>query len=111
MFQEASATAQDLKTAVVGAKYYLMAEWLDMTPLATATTYIDEVLVLRKAKRLASNVRSNYSSYAGRQANRDAYRAYLADNPFSVEVFGRLCNHISNLFPSTEDAVLHNGFF
>src|SRR5208283_200181 len=54
MFQEACATAHDVKTAVPGAKYYLLCEWLDMTPLSTAPTDIDEALILRKATRLNS---------------------------------------------------------
>ncbi|NKC12581.1 MAG: Bpu10I family restriction endonuclease [Gammaproteobacteria bacterium] len=111
MFQEASATAQDLKTAVVGAKYYLIAEWPDMTPLSTATTYIDEVLILRKAKRMSSNIRANYGSYAGRVAARDDYRAFLKKHPFEKSVFQRFCYHIAALFPQTEDEVLKNGFF
>ena len=32
MFQEACATAHDVKSAVVGSRYYLLCEWLDMTP-------------------------------------------------------------------------------
>lgn len=57
MFQEAAATALDVKTAVPVAKYYLLCEWLDMTPISTATTAIDEVIILRKARRLASDIR------------------------------------------------------
>ncbi|HRF93977.1 MAG TPA: Bpu10I family restriction endonuclease, partial [Aggregatilineales bacterium] len=57
MFQEASATASDLKLSVPSAKYYLLCEWLDMTPISSSTTAIDEVLILRKAKRLPSNIR------------------------------------------------------
>ena len=52
MFQEACATAHDVKAAVSGASYYLLCEWLDMTPLSTAPTDIDEILLLRKAKRI-----------------------------------------------------------
>lgn len=33
MFQEASATALDLKSTVPSAKYLLLCEWLDMTPI------------------------------------------------------------------------------
>lgn len=111
MFQEASATAQDLKTAVVGAKYFLLAEWLDMTPLATTTTYIDEVLLLRKAKRISSNVRSSFSTRQGRERAQQEYKDYLRDNCFKVEVFARFCDHIAGLFPSTEGAVLEHGYF
>ena len=54
MFQEASATAHDIKQAVTGAKYYLLCDYLDMTPISTTTTDIDEILILRKAKRTVS---------------------------------------------------------
>ena len=52
MFQEASATAHDIKQAVTGAKYYLLCDFLDMTPISTTTTDIDEILIVRKAKRI-----------------------------------------------------------
>ena len=57
-FQEACATAHDVKAAVSGARYYLVCDWLDMTPLSTAPTDVNEILLLRKAKRINSNVRS-----------------------------------------------------
>ena len=60
MFQEATATALDTKTVVPGAKYYLLCEWLDMTPISTASTAIDEILILRRAKRLSSSIRRSF---------------------------------------------------
>lgn len=114
MFQEACATAHDVKTAVSGAKYFLLCEWLDMTPLSTGGTDIDEVLVLRKAKRLNSNVRSRYSSAGGRSRGRDSYTRFLAEHPFCIEVFERFVNHLSralrNEDPEEED-VLVRGYF
>jgi len=114
MFQEACATAHDVKTAVSGAKYFLLCEWLDMTPLSTTGTDIDEVLVLRKAKRLNSNIRSRYASAAGRSRERGSYIHFLEQNPFCVEVFERLVNHISralrNEDPDEVD-VLDRGYF
>jgi len=71
MFQEACATAHDVKSAVSGARYYLLCEWLDMTPVSTAATDVDEVIIPRKAKRLGSNVRGNFGSVKGRRDNRD----------------------------------------
>ena len=70
MYQEASATAHDIKLAVTGAKYYLLCDFLDMTPISTATTDIDEILIVRKAKRISSNIRKEFSTYLGRQKNR-----------------------------------------
>src|SRR5207302_7562650 len=89
MFRESVATAHDVKSAVPGAKYYLLCEWLDMTPLSTAPTDIDEVIILRKAKRLSSNVRGNFAKAAGRQAYRDQFIDFLTNNPLRVEMFQR----------------------
>lgn len=94
MYQEASATAHDIKLAVTGAKYYLLCDFLDMTPISTATTDIDEILIVRKAKRISSNVRKEFSTFAGRQANREWYTEYLTNNPYSASVFKRFVDHI-----------------
>ena len=94
MYQEASATAHDIKLAVTGAKYYLLCDFLDMTPISTATTDIDEILIVRKAKRISSNVRKEFSTYAGRQAHRAWYIDYLTKNPYSPDIYKRLDDHI-----------------
>ncbi len=114
MFQEAVATAHDLKTAVAGAKYYLLCEWLDMSPISTAGTDIDEVLVLRKARRLGAQIRSDFSSAAGRKKRRAEYLAYLTEHPFSVDVLRRVMNHMQHAFDDSEPeekSVLIAGYF
>jgi len=114
MFQEACATAHDVKSAVPGSRYFLLCEWLDMTPLSTASTDIDEVLILRAAKRLPSNVRQHYGNYAGRQEGRADYVRYLTENPFQYDVFARLVDHVKALLsdrdPLESDA-LERGYF
>jgi hypothetical protein len=114
MFQEACATAHDVKTAVSGAKYLLLCEWLDMTPISTAGTDVDEVLILRKAKRLGSQVRSAFATRAGRNAKRGDYADYLAAHPFAPEVFDRFLSHVRALLedrdPDEGDA-LTRGYF
>ena len=52
MFNEALETARSLKQAVAGSRYLLLCEWLDMGPIDTASTDIEEVIILRKARRL-----------------------------------------------------------
>jgi hypothetical protein len=114
MFQEASATAHDVKTAVSGARYYLLCEWLDMTPVSTAATDIDEVIILRKSKRLGSNVRSHFGSVKGRKDNRARYIKHLTDNPLRLEMFRRFLGHIRGLLQSeapVESDVLSKGYF
>ncbi|MCH9681435.1 MAG: Bpu10I family restriction endonuclease [Deltaproteobacteria bacterium] len=94
MFQEAAATAQDVKVAVPGAQYFLLCEWLDMTPISTSLTPIDEILILRKAKRLPSNVRKSFSTSAGRKRHREAFAAHLDNHPFAEDVFMRWIQHV-----------------
>jgi hypothetical protein len=114
MFQEASATAHDVKTAVPGAKYLLLCEWLDMTPISTVGTDIDEVLILRRARRLGSQVRSGFATHTGRTTRRTNYEKYLLDHPFSPAVFERLLSHIRVLVEDRdpdEGSVLERGYF
>ncbi len=111
MFQEASATALDVKLAVPGAKYYLLCEWLDMTPISTSITAIDEILILRHAKRMSSNTRRLFSSYEGRKANRNIFVKHLTSHPYSIKTFSRFINHISKLVEENSDNVLSRGYF
>ena len=114
MFQEASATAHDVRVAVTGAKYYLLADYLDMSPISTSTTDIEEIMVLRKAKRLGSGIRSNYSTFAGRQAGRNEYVSYLKEHPYSAEVFKRFISKLLEQISSenlSEEEVLSEGWF
>jgi hypothetical protein len=115
MFQEASQTAAELKRAVPGSRYILLCEFLDMTPINTKLTSIDEVIVLRKAKRLASNVRAEFSTAEGRKKARTQYVKFLDDNPLQLECFQRFVWHLNELFPEkeedAEDVVLGRGYF
>lgn len=114
MFQEASATARDVKMAVSGCLYFILCDYLDMTPISSSTTYIDEILILRKAKRLNSNVRSKYSTYKGRMASREQYETYLRGYPYSTEVFERFINYIVAQLDDKdliEESVLEIGYF
>lgn len=113
MFQEAAATAHDLKVAIPGARYYLLCEWLDMTPISSAATDIDEVIILR-GKRLPSNVRAGHSSREGREAGRPTYVAHLDANPVRQDRVLRFVNHLRALFEATEPEereVLDRGYF
>jgi hypothetical protein len=114
MFQGACATAHDVKSAVSGARFYLLAEWLDMTPVSTAPTDIDEVLLIRKGKRTNSNIRKDFSTAKGRKRSRAAYLKFLNDHPFRSEVFERYVGHIRGILNSEtplESDVLSRGYF
>lgn len=115
MFQEASQTAAELKRAVPGSRYILLCEYLDMTPITTKLTSIDEVIVLRKAKRLASNVRAEFGTASGRRAARPTYQKFLETSPIRKECLERFVWHLNELFPEkeedAEDVVLGRGYF
>jgi hypothetical protein len=113
MFQEAVATAHDLKSAILGARYYLLCEWLDMTPVSTRATDIDQAIILR-GKRLDSSARKHFASTSQRVARRDWYVSFLDANPIRTERVLLFVNHLRRLFsPETEseDAVLEKGYF
>lgn len=114
MFQEASATAHDLRTGVPGAKYLLLCEWLDMTPISTAGTDIDEVLILRKARRVGAQVRSQFATSEGRKAIRSKYAEFLKANPFAADVFERFLKHIRSVVEDhdpNEGEAIKKGYF
>lgn len=115
MFQEAAATASELKRVSSGSKYILLCEWLDMTPINTKLTAMDEVIVLRRAKRLASNQRSAFSTAEGRRNAQDWYGRFLDEHPLSFEGFTRFIWHLNECFPAeehdAEDVVLERGYF
>ena len=86
-----------------------------MTPITTNLTSIDEVIVLRKAKRMGSNVRAEFSTAAGRAKHREAYISYRTKNALKVECFSRFLHHLNECFPEkeddAEDVVLERGYF
>lgn len=113
MFQEAAATAHDVKVAVPGARYYLLCEWLDMKPVSTASTVIDEAIVLR-GKRINSNVRESFSSSGSRKARRDWFVRFLDENPIHHDRVLRFVTHIRTALtqaPTGETDVLERGYF
>jgi hypothetical protein len=112
MFQEASATALDLKSTVPTAKYILLCEWLDMTPISSNTTAIDEIIILRKAKRIGSGERQNYSSATERATKLKTYKEIIYSHPFVSDTFMRLIDHIDSLINDIEEnEILNRGYF
>jgi hypothetical protein len=86
-----------------------------MTPINTKLTAMDEVIVLRKSKRLGSNVRANFSTHEGRLGSRAMYERVLDESPLSVDGFQRFVWHLNECFPTeehdAEDVILHRGYF
>lgn len=114
MFQEAVATSRDLKIAVPGSLYFLICEFLDMTPVSIIATQIDDVLIVRKMKRISSDIRKKYNTSQGRRLHRREYVDFLDSSPYSPDVFQKMIDKIQALVdnpsPSIEN-VLNQGHF
>lgn len=114
MFQEAVATSRDLKTAVPGSLYFLICEFLDMTPVSIRSTQIDDVLIVRKAKRMASNIRQEFKTPKSRKSARDAHIRFLEKSKYDATVFRRMVSKIQAAVDETDptiDKVLEQGHF
>lgn len=114
MFQEAVATSRDLKMAVPSSLYFLVCEFLDMTPVSITSTHIDDVLIVRKAKRMSSNVRQEYRTAKDRRAHRDEYIKFLNESKYYADVFQRMIDKIQSVVDDTApaaDKVLKRGHF
>ncbi|MCF7807220.1 MAG: Bpu10I family restriction endonuclease [Candidatus Marinimicrobia bacterium] len=114
MFQEAVATSRDLKMAVPSSLYFLVCDYLDMTPQSITNTHIDEVLILRKSKRLSASIRQKYRTTADRANNRDEYVSFIDSSQYSPDVFLRMIDKTQTLIdqsdPSTEDVIAEGHF-
>ncbi|MHC5776137.1 Bpu10I family restriction endonuclease [Nostoc sp.] len=114
MFQEAVATSRDLKIAVPGSLYFLICEFLDMAPISIISTQIDDVLIVRKTKRMSSNIRQEYRTPEERQLHRQEYLDFLDSSKYYPDVFQRMIDKIQvlidNTSPSMEN-VLDQGHF
>jgi SAM-dependent methyltransferase len=114
MFQEAAATSRDLKIAVPSSLYFLVCEFLDMTPVSIISTHIDDVLIVRKAKRMSSNIRQEYRNARERREHRDEYVHFLESAKYYADVFQRMIDKIQRVIDETDpelETVLKKGYF
>jgi hypothetical protein len=86
MFQECCGTASRLKQGCPSAKYYVLVEFLDMEPEDSRLTDVDNVFLLRHAKRLPQHKRGVYEEV------RNQHR----DFPIDGEVVFRFVQEIQN---------------
>lgn len=91
MFQECAGTAARLKQGCPIAKYYALVEYLDMQPEDTRLTEIDNVFLLRKAKRLPFEKRSVLAEVKAQHKN----------FPISTDVISMFVNEIQNFIDAT----------
>jgi hypothetical protein len=85
-----------------------------MTPVSITPTHIDDVLIVRKAKRMSSNVRQEYRSAKERQAHRNEYVEFLESAKYHADVFQRMIDKIQCLIDAADpepDVVLKKGYF
>ncbi len=85
-----------------------------MSPISSSLTAIDEILILRKAKRLTSNIRKDFSTVKGRKKNKDYFVNHLDNNPLAPEVFMEFLSKIERMIGKDEldeDDVLSRGYF
>lgn len=114
MFQEAVATSRDLKIAVPSSLYFLVCEFLDMTPVSITSTHIDDVLIVRKTKRMSSNIRQEYRTADDRKAHRDEYINFLEAAKYHADVFQKMIDKIQAMADDSDPTagkVLKRGFF
>lgn len=91
MFQEAAGTAARLKQGCPISKYYLLIEYLDMTPEDSRLTAIDNVFLLRRTTRLPFEKRS-VLEYVERQHK---------EHPIDSEVIWKFTQEIQRFIGST----------
>lgn len=114
MFQEAVATSRDLKIAVPSSLYFLVCEFLDMTPVSITSTQIDDVLIVRKCKRMPANIRQGYKTPESRRQHRQEYADFIDTSKYHYDVFQRMISKIQTLVENTAprvDRVLEQGHF
>lgn len=114
MFQEAVATSRDLKIAVPSSLYFLVCEFLDMTPVSITSTQIDDVLIVRKCRRMSANIRQEYRTPESRRQYRQEYADFLDASKYYSDVFQRMIDKIQTLVDDTApgiEQVLERGHF
>lgn len=104
MFQECAGTASRLKQGCPVAKYYALVEYLDMQPEDTRLTEIDNVFLLRKAKRLPFEKRNILAEV----------KAQHRDFPISEDVITKFVKEIQKFIDATwynpEEALKRGSF-
>jgi len=104
MFQEAAGTAARLKQGCPNSKYYVLVEYLDMIPEDCRLTDIDNVFLLRHAKRLPFEKRSVYEEV------RDQHK----DFPIDEEILYKFVEEMKAFVGSVwfdPDEILSRGSF
>jgi len=85
-----------------------------MTPISITSTQIDDVLIVRKTKRISSNIRQGYQNAEARRKHRQEYADFLESAVYYDDVFQRMIGKIQSMVDETDpetDKVLKQGHF
>lgn len=85
-----------------------------MTPVSITSTQIDDVLIVRKSKRLSSNVRQEYRTPKLRRQHRNEYIEFIDQSQYYADVFQRMIDKIQTVIDDTNpelEQVLERGSF
>lgn len=104
MFQEAAGTAARLKQGCPHAQYYILNEYLDMSPEDCRLTAVDNVFLLRHAKRLPFEKRNVYEEVRRQRDNHPI-------DPSVVYRFVSLVESFTNAVWYDPNAALTRGSF
>jgi hypothetical protein len=82
--------------------------------MSITSTHIDDVLIVRKARRMSAEVRRHYGTPESRQEHREEYVEFLDQAKYHPDVFQRMVDKIQVLLEDTTagaDTVLDRGHF
>jgi Bpu10I restriction endonuclease len=104
MFQECCGTAARLKQGCPSAKYYVLVEFLDMEPEDSRLTDVDNVFLLRHAKRLPSNKRSIF------QEVKAQHKDYPIDGEVIFKFVEEIQSFVNSIWHDPEEALRRGSF-
>lgn len=104
MFQECSGTASRLKQGCPISKYYTLVEYLDMNPEDCRLTDIDNVFLLRHAKRLPFEKRSIYKEV------RDQHKDFPIDGEVVYQFVQEIQHFIDAAWYDPDEALKRGSF-
>ncbi|HET6385176.1 MAG TPA: Bpu10I family restriction endonuclease [Armatimonadota bacterium] len=104
MFQECCGTASRLKQGCPSARYYVLVEYLDMEPEDSRLTDIDNVFLLRHAKRLPSHKRSIYAEV------RDQHREHPIDGGVIYRFVQEIAEFLAAVWHDPDEAIRRGSF-
>lgn len=104
MFQEAAGTATRLKQGCPNSKYYVLVEYLDMIPEDCRLTDIDNVFLLRHAKRLPFEKRAVYEEI------RDQHKDFPIDGEIVYKFVEKMKAFVGSVWFHPDEALSRGSF-